>query len=120
MNTISTVTVFAAILLPAVLYFWLALKERPNVRSISDFFPLTRFLNGEVYGRSTAAAGVSLATVILTLVNLAPILGVSLLVTICSYALSFVILYFCARRILRANPENETVQSFLGATYKSQ
>ena len=120
MNTISTVTVFAAILLPAVLYFWLALRERPNVKSIRDFFPLTRFLEGEEYGRSTAAAGVSLATVILTLVNLSPIFGISLLVTIFSYALSFVVLYFCARRILRANPRNETVQSFLGRTYESQ
>lgn len=117
MSTLSTVIVFSAILLPAGLYVWLALKERKNVKSIRDFFPLTRFMDGETFGRSTAAAGVSLATVILALVNLAPLLGISLLITISSYALSFVVLYFCASTILRANPDNDTVQTFLGKTY---
>lgn len=119
MSALSIAIVFAAILLPAGLYVWLALKERGAVKSIRDFFPLTRFLDGESYGRSTAAAGVSLATVILTLVNLAPLLGISLLVTVSSYALSFVLLYFCARAILRANPDNDTVQTFLGKSYGS-
>lgn len=119
MNTNAAVIVFLAILLPAILYVWLAVRERKHVHSIYDFFPLTRFLDGEKYGRSTAAAGVSLATVILTLVNLAPVMGISLLVTITSYAFSFYILYLCAPTILRANPDNDTVQAFLGKTYGS-
>src|SRR5215211_7717032 len=117
MSVLSKAVVFAAILLPAGLYVWLAMKERKAVKSISDFFPLTRFLDGGTYGRSTAAAGVSLATVILALVNLAPLLGISLLVTISSYAISFVALYFCAPAILQANPGNDTIQTFLGKAY---
>lgn len=117
MTYLATAVVFAAILLPAALYVWLALKQRDKVASIREFFPLTRFLDGESYGRSTAAAGVSLATVILTLVNLAPVIGISLLITIASYALSFVVLYLCAPTILRANPDNETIQAFLGKAY---
>jgi len=115
----ATILVFAAILLPCVLYIWLALKERPHVKSLADFFPLTRHLEGVAYSRSTVSAGVSLATVILTLVNLAPFLGLSLFVTIASYALSFVILRWAAGAILQANPTNDTLQGWLGAEYSS-
>ena len=110
----ATILVLAAVLLPCGLYVWLALKERPNVRSLADFFPLTRHLESGKYSRATVSAGVSLATVILALVNLAPFLGLSLLVTIGSYAFSFVILRRAARRILEANPTNDTLQGWLG------
>jgi Na+/proline symporter len=97
----------------------LALIERRHVHGLRDFFPLTHFLRSDQYGRSTAAAGISLATVILALVNLTPILGLGLLVTIASYAASFVLLYFCAPTILRANPNNDTIQAFLGKSFGS-
>lgn len=119
MPTVATVLVFAAILLPCVLYVSLALRERPRVKSLADFFPLTRHLDGVVYSRSTVSAGVSLATVILTLVNLAPFLGLSLSVTIASYALSFLVLRWGAAAILRANPSNDTLQGWLGSSYSS-
>lgn len=119
MSEMSTYLVLSAILLPAILYFWLALIERKHVHGLEDFFPLTHFLQSDQYGRSTAAAGISLATVILALVNLAPVLGLGLLVTIASYAASFVLLYFCAPTILRANPDNDTIQAFLGKSYDS-
>jgi Na+/proline symporter len=120
MPTSATVLVLAAVLLPCVLYMWLAFRERPNVKSLADFFPLTRHLEGAAYSRSTVSAGVSLATVILALVNLAPFLGLGLLVTIGSYALSFLFLRWGATTILRANPANDTLQGWLGTAYDSK
>jgi Na+/proline symporter len=119
MPLIATILVFASILLPAGLYIALSLAERRHIHSLADFFPLKRYLEAGTYSRSTVAAGVSLATVILALVNLAPFLGISLLVTIASYTASFVLLYFAAPAILRRNPTNQTVQSFLGTAYGS-
>jgi Na+/proline symporter len=119
MSTTATYLVSVAVLLPGLLYVFLAIKQRKNIRSLHDFFPLTKFIPGDEYGRSTAAAGMSLATVIITILNLAPSLGLGLLVTIASYAASFLLLYVCAPTILRANPANDTVQAFLGKTYGS-
>lgn len=116
----ASILVYAAVLLPCLLYVWLAMRERPNVKSLADFFPLTRHLESGTYSRSTVSAGVSLATVILALVNLAPFLGLSLLVTIASYAGSFVILRWGAGAILKANPANDTLQGWLGCAYGSQ
>lgn len=90
------------------------------MKSLADFFPLTRHLEGAAYSRSTVSAGVSLATVILALVNLAPFLGLGLLVTIGSYAVSFLFLRWGATTILRANPENDTLQGWLGSAYDSK
>lgn len=115
----ATILVYAAILLPCLLYVWLALKERPYVKSLSDFFPLTHYLEGVAYSRSTVSSGVSLATVILALINLAPILGLSLFVTIASYAVSFIVLRWSAAAIFQANPSNDTLQGWLGNSYGS-
>ena len=117
--TIQQIIVLAAILLPAALYLGLAVRENKRGLKISTFYPLSRFLPGGEFGRSTAAAGVSLATVVLALINLAPTMGLGLLVTIASYSASFVILYFAAPAILRANKDNATLQSFLGTAYGS-
>ncbi len=113
----ATILVYVAVFLPCALYVWLALKEHPHVKSLFDFFPLTRHLEGVAYSRSTVSAGVSLATVILALVNLAPFLGLSLFVTIASYAVSFVLLRWGAVAILEANPNNDTLQGWLGSAY---
>lgn len=120
MNTISIAVVLLAIFLPAAWYIYLAYGMRKELHSLAQFFPLTKFVKGEEYGRSTAAAGVSLATVILALVNLAPFLGIGLLVTVGSYVAGFVLLYFCVPTILRANPDNDTIQAFLGRAYRSK
>lgn len=119
MPTSAYIVTFAAILCPALLYFRLAVRERKNLASLRDFFPLTRHLESGVYARSTLSAGVSLATVVLALVNLAPILGIGLLVTIGSYAGGFFLLYLAAPAILRRNPQNKTIQAFLGDEYGS-
>lgn len=119
MPVLAYFVVFAAILLPAILYFKLALGERRNVRTLDSFFPLTRFLDSGTYAHSTVASGLSLATVILALVNLAPVVGISLIVTIASYAAGFVVLFLAAPTVLRRNPGNQTLQGFLGTAYKS-
>lgn len=120
MTTGSYVAVILAILLPAVLYFYLAVKANRSMRDFATFFPLSKFVGGDEFGRSTAAAGVSLATVLLALVNLAPFIGIGLFVTISSYVASFVLLYWCAPRILAANPDNDTIQAYLGKAYDSR
>lgn len=119
MSSAAAWIVYAAVLLPCLLYVLLALREFPHVKSLSQFFPLTRYLENGAYSRSTVTAGVSLATVILTLVNLAPILGLSLFVTIASYAASFLVLRSGAGAILKANPTNDTLQGWLGRVYES-
>lgn len=111
--------VLVAILLPTLIYILLAVRENRRGLSISTFFPLSRFIPSGEYGRSTAAAGISLATVVLALVNLAPILGVGLFVTVASYVAGFAALYLVAPAILRANPDNRTLQAYLGRAYGS-
>lgn len=116
----SVCIVFGAILLPAVLYFYQALKERKNIEDIRDFFPLKRSITTAEYRSTTVAAGMSLATVIIAFINLAPLMGMTLFVSVASFALSFLILYPCAGRIMEANPENDSIQTFLGKTYQSR
>ncbi len=112
MPTIAYMLVFAAILVPAAVYFRLALREKRNIRSVADFFPLTRYVKADTYAHSTVAAGVSLATVILALVNLTPVLGISLLVTVGSYvvgsSLSISARRGSSRRIPRTRPSRRT------------
>ena len=119
MTTQSLIAVVAAVITPALLYFYLAWKANASINGLGSFFPLSKFVSGDEFGRSTASAGVSLATVILALVNLAPFLGIGLLVTIASYVASFVLLYWCTSTILSANPENDTIQTFLAKSYGS-
>jgi len=115
----SVLVVSGAILLPAVLYFYQAVKEKRKIADIRDFFPLKRSISTAEYRSTTVAAGMSLATVIIAFVNLAPFLGLTLFVSVASYALSFLILYPCVTRIMGANPDNDSIQTFLGKTYKS-
>ncbi|MCM1983150.1 sodium:solute symporter family transporter [Lyngbya confervoides] len=119
MNLGAYIAVFSAILLPAILYFSVAYRERRNVLNIRDFFPLKRSISTGEYRSTTVAAGMSLATVIIAFINLAPALGITLFVSVITYSLSFVLLYFCADRIMRANPQNDTIQAYLGKSYGS-
>jgi Na+/proline symporter len=118
-NPVAYIAVFSAILLPAILYFSVAYRERKNVLNIRDFFPLKRSISTGEYRSTTVAAGMSLATVIIAFINLAPALGITLFVSVITYSLSFVLLYFCADRIMKANPQNDTIQAYLGKSYRS-
>jgi len=85
----SVLTVIAAISLPASMYLILAFRERTNIRSVEDFLPLRRYLSAEHVSATVVAAGMSMATVMVALLNLAPILGIALFLTIATYALGF-------------------------------
>ena len=113
------IAVFSAVLLPAILYFVQALRERQNIADIRDFFPLKRSISSGEYRSTTIAAGMSLATVIIAFINLAPIMGITLFVSVISYSISFLILYPCVGRIMAANPNNDTIHAFLGNAYQS-
>ena len=119
MNVTAYVAVFAAVMLPAVLYFIQAFRERKNISDIRDFFPLKRTISTGEYRSTTIAAGMSLATVIIAFINLAPFLGITLFVSVISYSASFLILYLCVNRIMNANPTNDTIQAHLGKSYGS-
>ena len=119
MKYYAYVAVFIAVLLPAILYFVQALKEQKNIVDIRDFFPLRRTISTGEYRSTTIAAGMSLATVIIAFINLAPHLGITLFVSVVSYSVSFLILYTCVDRIMDANPTNDTIQAYLGKSYES-
>lgn len=119
MNVTAYIAVFAAVMLPAILYFAAAYREQKNIVDIRDFFPLKRSISTGEYRSTTIAAGMSLATVIIAFINLAPMMGITLFVSVISYSVSFLLLYFCTNRIMEANPENDTIQAYLGKSYGS-
>lgn len=120
MSPISTLAVYVAVFLPAALYLWRSWFIRKTVKGVDDFFPLKRELNAAQYRSTTVAAGMSLATVMIYFINLSPILGMALFVSVISFCASLVLLYFLIPKIMHENPENLTVQAFLGKTYQSE
>lgn len=119
MSLASKWAVYLAIFLPAALYLIRSWFIRKQVKGIEDFFPLKRQLSTPQYRSTTVAAGMSLATVMIYFLNLAPFLGMALFVSVVSFCASIVFLYFLIPKIMDANPDNLTVQSFLGNTYQS-
>jgi Na+/proline symporter len=115
----SQVIALLSVVVCCTLYLWVGGRESQSVRSLTDYLPLRRYLNAHEYRGTTVAAGMSLATVLIALVNLSPLMGVALFVTVITYAGSFGLLYFAVPRILMNNPENRTVPGFLGHTYNS-
>ena len=114
MQLSAYIATFSAVLLPALLYMYLSVRERANIKDIRDFFPLKRRITSGEYRSTTVAAGMSLATVIIAFINLAPMMGITLFVAVISYSLSFLILYPLVGRIMVANPLNDSIQAFLG------
>jgi len=119
MTPVALAVVIAAILVPGALYFRLGLREKRAIRSVEDFIPLRRFLSSGELRATVVAAGISMATVMVALINLAPLMGIALFWTIVTYALGFGILVGVAPRIMDANPGNLTIQAYLGQAYGS-
>lgn len=111
--------VLLSLLLPAGLYLWQAWRASQEVLSLREFFPLERFLDHKTYGATVLAAGTSLATVLFAIINSVPALGWSLMLAVASYCGSWLILRRLIPRILSANPQNLTLQSFLGEAFHS-
>ncbi|OVE73911.1 hypothetical protein BVX94_02225 [bacterium B17] len=116
---LANIAVFSAILIPAILYFYKSWKVQDEIEGLADFFPLKRTYTAGQFRSTTVAAGMSLATVMIAFLNLAPALGISLMISVITYCLSFVVLYFCAPAIMNANKDNLTIQAFLGKSYES-
>lgn len=115
----ALVVVIAAVLLPGILYLRLAFRESRLIQTVEDFLPLKRYLSSRSVGATVVAAGMSMATVMVALINLAPFIGSALFITIATYAAGFVLLSFLTKRILDANPRNLVLQSYLSEAYGS-
>lgn len=119
MSGLAFAVVLAAVLLPGLLYLRLAIRESRLIHTVEDFLPLKRNLSARSVSATVVAAGMSMATVMVALINLAPFIGVALFVTIATYAVGFVLLAFLTRRILDANPRNLVLQTYLSEAYGS-
>ncbi|WP_415712915.1 sodium:solute symporter family transporter [Maridesulfovibrio sp.] len=120
MTIASYLAVMMAIFIPALLYFAKARAEQKNIKGIQDFFPLKRSLSTGEYRSTTVAAGMSLATVFIAFINLAPFLGFTLIISVVTFAISFLLLYFFVPKIMKLNPDNESIQTYLGKSYQSK
>ena len=120
MSNWSYLAVYAAVCIPAVLFVRRAWKIRSEVTSPSDFFPLKRILSGREYRATTVAASMSLATVMIYFINFSALMGAALFVNVISFCASIVLMWFLVPRLMDLNPDNLTVQSFLGRQYDSR
>ena len=120
MSNWSYLAVYAAVCIPAFLYLRRGWRVRSEVNSPSDFFPLKRTLDGRAYRATTVAASMSLATVMIYFINFSALMGTALFVNVMSFCGSIVLMWFLVPRIMRLNPNNLTVQSFLGRQYDSR
>jgi Na+/proline symporter len=119
MTLAATIAVVGALLVPGVLYTCIAFRTRREIGSIFDFLPFTRHLKAGSVGATVVAAGMSMATVMVALVNLAPALGSALFITVATFVMGFLLLILATPRIMRLNSRNLVLQSFLGDRYKS-
>ena len=115
----AVATVLLALLLPCALYTWIAFRVRREIHSVFDYLPFTRHLGSGSVSATVVAAGMSMATVMVALVNLAPVLGSALFITVITFVLGFVVLIFATPHIMRLNSRNLVLQAFLGERYGS-
>ncbi len=120
MTSSAVATTALAILLPGLLYILVAVRANRHIRTIFQYLPLERFLPAHSVGATVVAAGMSMATVMVALLNLAPLIGGALFFTVITYTLGFLLLSFGVRRIMDQNPNNLVLQAFLGNAYESK
>ncbi len=116
----STILVLFTVILVTSFFLYISYKETRNIKSISDFLPIKRFMKASEYKSTTVAAGMSLATVMIALINLSPFMGISLFITIITYATGFLALYYAIPKIQKLNFNNDTIPVFLGKQYNSE
>ena len=118
--TIPELTILMAVIASCSFFLFLGIREAKWVTDISDYLPLKKYLNSGTYRSTTVAAGMSLATVMVALLNLAPIMGIGLFVTIATYILGLALLYWFIPKIMKANTQNKSIPGFLESTYSSK
>lgn len=116
----ALMVMIAAVMLPGILYLRLAVRESAAISTVHDFLPLKRYLSSRSVSATVVAAGMSMATVMVALVNLAPLIGSALFVTILTFAIGFCFLAAAVPRILEANPRNLVLQAYLAEAFGSR
>ena len=119
MTSATIITVLAALLLPGILYICIAVRSAKQIHSVLEFLPLKRFLPADTVGATVVAAGMSMATVMVALINLSPLLGAALFSTVITYTGGLLLLSIGVKRIMRLNTDNLVLQAFLGREYSS-
>lgn len=107
-----------ATLITAAIYLYIGSKDARNLASASDYLLYRHRLEpGQVFG-TFYASGMSLATVFIAFMQLAPFLGTKLIWSVIFYSLGHVVLWLLIGKILE-NAHGVTLHGFLGKKYKS-
>lgn len=119
MITLSALISLVAVIASCGWYLLVARKDAMELRSAWDFFLYQRNMGPlKIFG-TFYASGMSLATVFIAFLQLAPILGIALIWSVVFYALGHVLLYFVAPRIRSFVGRGKTLHGFLFARYES-
>lgn len=103
----------------AVIYLYIGSQDAKNMKSASDYLLYRRQLvSGQVFG-TVYASGMSLATVFIAYLQLAPYLGTKLIWSVIFYSLGYVVLWGLISKILSNCSSGVTLHGFLFNKYNS-
>lgn len=120
MESITIYLCIIAGIITSVVYLLIGAQDAKNLKSASDYLLFRRRLGtGQVFG-TVYASGMSLATVFIAYLQLAPYLGTSLIWSVIFYSLGYVVLYILISKILIYCSSGITLHGFLSHKYDSQ
>ncbi len=102
-----------------LIYVRIAVQDFAAVRSVDDFFVYRRRLDARGVFSTFYASGMSLATVFIAFMQLAPDLGLALLWAVLFYSAGHLLLWLLIPRIKTMIDRGETIHTFLGQRYAS-
>ncbi len=102
-----------------LLYLRIAVQDFGTITSVDDFFIYRRRLTARGVFSTFYASGMSLATVFIAFMRLAPQLGLALIWAVAFYALGHLLLWVLIPRIKGMIAEGQTIHTFLGDRYGS-
>ncbi len=111
-----------AVLLTGLLlvqYLLIAVEDFRTISSVDDFFVYRQRLTVRGVFSTFYASGMSLATVFIAFMRLAPDLGVALIWAVAFYALGHLLLWVIIPRIKTVIADGQTIHTFLGTRYGS-
>lgn len=111
-------TIFLVVVVYAV-YLRIAIKSFRRLSGIDDFFIYNGRLREASVFSATYAAEMSLATVFIAFMTLAPLMGLSLIWSIGTFVTGQLALWAIIPHIKRRVSHGETLQTFLGDTFSS-
>lgn len=119
MDRLSLATAGFLVLFVLAAYLSVAFRSLRTMRSIDDFFIFNRRLRDTSVFSTTFAAEMSLATVFIAFMTLAPVLGINLFVAMFTFTLGQLVLFIVIPHIKKRVYWGETLQTFLGEAYGS-